>query len=66
MLLCFPVGIRVQCSFPMGMKFQGILSFVSGDGFLSSFDNEEGVSPRLRVSFIIAFCLNIYYCELSK
>ena len=28
-LVFFPVGMRVQCSFPMGMKFQGI--FLTGE-----------------------------------
>ena len=28
-LMLFPVGMRVQCSIPMGIKFQGI--FLTGD-----------------------------------
>ena len=42
-LMLFPV--RVQCSFPMGMKFQGI--FLIEDKFWVDFTNGEGVLPGL-------------------
>ena len=38
-LILYTVGMRVQCSFPMGMKFQGI--------FLTDFSSGEGVPPGL-------------------
>ena len=37
-LMLFPVGMRVQCSFPTGMKFQGISR--SGDDYLADFSCE--------------------------
>ena len=33
----FLVGMRVQCSFPVGMKFQEI--FLTGDDFLAKFSS---------------------------
>ena len=40
MLMLFLVGMRVQCSFQMGMKFQGI--FLTGDDFLADFSTGYG------------------------
>ena len=44
-LVFFLVGMRVQCSFPMGMEFQGI--FLTGDELGTNFSSEEGVPPGL-------------------
>ena len=44
-LMCLPVGMGVQCSFPMGMKFHGI--FLTGDKFSADFSSGEWVPPRL-------------------
>ena len=44
-LVFFQVGMEVQCNFPMGMKFQGILS--AGDDFSPDFSSGEGVPPGL-------------------
>ena len=44
-LMFFPVGMRVQCSLPMGIKFQGI--FLTRDKFSADFSNGEGVPPGL-------------------
>ena len=41
----FLVGMRVQCSLPMGMKFQGI--FLTGGKFLTDFSSGEVVPPGL-------------------
>ena len=47
-LLLFPVGMRVQCSFPMAMKFQGI--FFTKDKFLAEFSVRWGIwSVHLRL-----------------
>ena len=34
------VGMTVYCSFPMGMKFQGIFLTGDNDNFLSNFSSE--------------------------
>ena len=44
-LMLIPVGKRVQCRFPMGMKFRGI--FLTRDKFSADFSNGEGVPPGL-------------------
>ena len=36
-LMFFPVGMRVQCSFPMGINFQSI--FLTGDDNLADFSS---------------------------
>ena len=44
-LVFFLVGMRVRCSFPIGMEFQGI--FLTGDKFRTDFSSGEGVPPGL-------------------
>ena len=44
-LMLFPVRMRVQCSFPRGMKFLGI--FLTGDKFLADFSSGEGIPAGL-------------------
>ena len=43
--MLFQVGMRVQCSFPMGMNFQGI--FLTGEKFSANISSGEGVPPGL-------------------
>ena len=44
-LVLFPVGTRIQCSFPMGVKFHVI--FFAEDEFSTDFSSGEGVPPGL-------------------
>ena len=38
--------MKIQCTFPMGKKFQGI--FLTRDDFLANFFSGEGVPPVLE------------------
>ena len=51
-LMLFLVGMRVQCRFPIGMKFQGI--FHTEDKFTADFSSGEGVPPGLVINFVLS------------
>ena len=60
----FSFGMRVQCSFQMGMKFQGI--FLTGDDFLADISTGYGPTSSVTRGGVLLETLDLLLIAMIK